>query len=1142
MHKFLSRLNEKIIVFDGAMGTSIQRLNLSVDDFWGQEGCNELLVLSKPKAIADIHASFLEVGCDVVETDTFGGTRVVLEEYGLTDKVYEINKAAASLARGVANDFSTKTQPRFVAGSMGPGTKLPTLQHATYADLKNAYTEQVLGLLDGGVDLLIVETVQDILQAKSALNAIFDEFHRRKSRIPVVVSVTMETTGTMLLGTDMLGALTALEPFPVDVIGLNCATGPKAMSEHVRTLMSHSPKAISVIPNAGLPQNIDGEMVYDLTPGELAQDLGHFVDDMHVNIVGGCCGTTPAHLKEVVERAGRENPRSRQPAFEPGASSLYAVSAFTQEPKPLLIGERTNANGSKKFREFLLEEDWDGLLTIAREQINEGAHMLDVCVAYVGRDEARDMGEFVSRLNAQSTIPLMIDSTEVNAIRTALENITGRAVVNSINLEDGEAKAREIIQLCKEFGAGLVCLTIDEKGMAKTAEDKFAVAQRIYDLAVSEMGMRASDLFFDTLTFTLGSGDEEFRKSAVETLNGIRLIKERLPGVYTSLGVSNVSFGLNPATRHILNSVFLHLAIEAGLDAAIVHAGKIIPYYKIQPEERKLFEDLIFDRRTDSYDPLTVILEKFADRKSSSLKKAGLDAGLPVEERLTKRVIDGLKSGLEADLDEALQKYPALDIINTFLLDGMKVVGELFGSGEMQLPFVLQSAETMKAAVSHLEPHMEKVEGQSRGKIVLATVKGDVHDIGKNLVDIILTNNGYDVVNLGIKQPIDAILQAYELNQADAIGMSGLLVKSTIVMRENLEVMNERGLVPPVILGGAALTRKYVEQDLAGIYTGPVNYARDAFDGLKLLGKIMAGKQPGVSASKPAQRVETPDVEAVSDSYPRFAETLEKVAVPEPPFWGRRVVQGIPLKAIYPYINTSALFRGQWGFKRGKQSAEEFATLEQETILPVFQDLQRRAERERILQPLVLYGYYECQSRGDDLLIYARPGDEKPTEVLTFPRQSKAPGRCISDYFRSVESRERDVVAFHLVTVGQKASEFTRQLFASNQYQDYLYWHGFGVETAEALAEYWHAQIRKELGFAGEDSDEIRGLFKQQYRGSRYSFGYPACPDLSDQQVIFRLLQPEEFGLSLTEEFQIVPEQSTSAIIVHHPKAKYFGV
>ncbi|MCF7797961.1 MAG: methionine synthase [Lentisphaeria bacterium] len=1140
MDKFLSRLNEKIIVFDGAMGTSIQRLNLEVDDFWGQEGCNELLVLSKPRAIADIHASFLEVGCDVVETDTFGGTRVVLDEYDLSDQVYEINKAAARVARQVVNDFSTPAHPRFVAGSMGPGTKLPTLQHTTYADLKDAYSEQVRGLMDGGVDLLIVETVQDILQAKAALNAIFTTFRQRKVRLPVVVSVTMETTGTMLLGTDMLGALTALEPYPVDVIGLNCATGPKAMSEHVRTLMAHSPKAISVIPNAGLPQNIDGEMVYNLTPPELAHDLGHFVDDMQVNIVGGCCGTTPEHLKAVVEQAGRENPRTREPHFEPAASSLYSVSAFVQEPKPLIIGERTNANGSKKFREFLLQEDWDGLLSIAREQINEGAHMLDVCVAYVGRDESRDMREFVSRLNAQSTIPLMIDSTEVNAIRSALENITGRAIVNSINLEDGEAKAREIIGLCQEFGAGLVCLTIDESGMAKTAAQKLAVARRIYDLAVREMGMRPGDLFFDTLTFTLGSGDGEFRTSAMETLAAIRLIKKELPGVHTSLGVSNVSFGLNPAARHVLNSVFLHLAIEAGLDAAIIHAGKIIPYYKIQPDERTLFEDLIFDRRDSDYDPLSVILEKFADRKSNSLKKEALDESLPVEERLKKRIIDGLKSGLEADLDEALQTHPALEIINTILLDGMKVVGELFGSGEMQLPFVLQSAETMKTAVSHLEPHMEKVEGQSRGKIVLATVKGDVHDIGKNLVDIILTNNGYDVVNLGIKQPIDAILQAYELNEADAIGMSGLLVKSTIVMRENLEVMNERGLVPPVILGGAALTRKYVESDLAGIYAGPVSYAKDAFDGLRLLGDIMAGKVS--DQAKPKQRADIQKSKDKTEEPSRFAETLDTVKVPKPPFWGRRVVQGIPLKAIYPYINTSALFRGQWGFKRGKQSAAEFARLESETIEPIFQELQMKAERDRILQPLVLYGYFECQSRGNDLLIYAKPGGPEPAEVLTFPRQQKAPGRCISDYFRSVESGDRDVVAFHLVTVGAEASAYTQELFQSHKYQDYLYWHGFGVETAEGLAEYWHARIRKELGIDHEDSTEIRGLFKQQYHGSRYSFGYPACPDLSHQQVIFRLLQPEEFGLSLTDEFQIVPEQSTSAIIVHHPQAKYFAV
>lgn len=1137
MKTFRQSLRDKVLVFDGAMGTSIQRLDLNADDFWSKEGCNELLVLSKPDAIRGIHAGFLDVGCDVIETDTFGGTHIVLGDYDLADKVYEINLEAARLARQVVDDFSTPAHPRYVAGSMGPGTRLPSLGHISYNELYQAYREQAKGLIDGGVDVLLVETVQDPLQAKAALNAVFHTLREKRLDIPVMASVTMETTGTMLLGTDMLGALTTLEPYPLEVVGLNCGTGPKAMSEHLHTLNAHSLFPISVIPNAGLPHNINGEMVYDLSPHDLAVDLGHFIADLGVSVVGGCCGTTAEHLHDVVTKAGRMNPAKREPKFTAAATSLYSVSSFKQEPSPLIIGERTNANGSRQFRELLLAGDVDGMVGMAREQAAEGAHILDVCVAYVGRDESADMANYIQRLNSQISIPIMIDSTEVPTIRTALELITGRAIVNSINLEDGEAKAIEIIKLCREFGAGLVCLTIDEKGMAKTAEEKLAVAKRIYDLAVTQYGLRESDLFFDPLTFTLASGDEEFRKSAVATLEGLRLIKAAYPQASTSLGVSNVSFGLKPASRHLLNSVFLHMAIEAGLDAAILHAGRIQPYFKIQEAERKICEDLILDRRSEGYDPLTKLMEVHTDLVQSA-KKTGDLSSLSIEERLTRRIIDGNRVGLEADLNLALTSYPALDIINKYLLDGMKEVGELFGAGKLQLPFVLQSAETMKAAVTFLEPHMEKTEDSARGKIILATVKGDVHDIGKNLVDIILTNNGFDVINLGIKVPIEAILSRFQDEGADAIGMSGLLVKSTIIMKDNLEILNDHGLTPPVILGGAALTRKYVEEDLNRLYKGQLGYARDAFDGLHFMQALEEGKLAAhLSKTQPSPKKTSPS------KSPIEIQALEPARhIPQPPFWGARVVRDVKLETLFPYINQAALFRGQWGFKKGKVSPEEYAKIEVETVLPTFENLKTQVQAESLLSPLVLYGYFPCQSEGDRLWIYAHPDDKEPKHFIDFPRQTEAPGRCISDYFRSVDSGEMDVLPIHLVTVGAKATEYAQNLYNQNAYSEYLYFHGFAVETAEALAEYWHSQVRQELGIDQDDANDIKGLFGQRYQGSRFSFGYPACPDLKDQRIIFDLLNAESHGLALTEEFQIVPEQSTSAVIVHHPLAKYFSV
>ena len=1124
------------MVFDGAVGTNLQQRDLTLDDFQGREGCNEILVRSRPDVIRELHASFLEVGCDVVETDTFGGTAVVLAEYDLADEDYALNQEAAALAKEITANYSTSQHPRFVAGSMGPGTKLPSLGHISFKDLHAAYCRQAAGLIDGGADLLIVETCQDLLQTKAALIAIFDEFEARKVCLPVIAQVTMETTGTMLLGSDMLMAIVTLAPFPIDTLGLNCATGPGEMGAHVRTLASSWDRAISVIPNAGLPQNVDGRMVYDLTPEQLAADLQHFVADLGVNIVGGCCGTTPEHLKAVVDRVGGLEPRRRTPRLEPSASSLYGTAAYDTDPKPLIIGERTNANGSKRFREYLLADNLDGMLSVVREQVQEQAHILDVCIAYVGRDEVRDLGRFAFRLNTDCNIPIMIDSTEPPAIEAALRNLAGKCIINSINLEDGEARAVQILGLCRRYGAGVVALTIDEEGMAKTADRKVAVAHRLYDLAVKRQGLAPEDIFFDALTFTLGSGDEQLRRAAVETLDAIRRIKAELPGVHTLLGVSNISFGLKPLIRHRLNSVFLHHAIEAGLDAAIVHAGKIRPLYQLPDEERHLLENLVFDRRKDGYDPLTTVLEYYQDHKVEPAEASVL-AELPVEERLKKRIVDGNRIGFEKDLDEALTTTTALDIINTILLEGMKTVGELFASGEMQLPFVLQSAETMKTAVTHLEPHMEQVSVTGKGKLIIATVRGDVHDIGKNLVDIILTNNGYQVINLGIKQPIETIIESYGREQADAIGMSGLLVKSTIVMKENLEVLNERGLSPPILLGGAALNRRYVEEDLRRIYQGQVHYAQDAFDGLRLMGRILEGKEPA--------HIDVLPRKTAGSQRPRITrrrKAIKPVEPPVPPFWGSRVVTGIPLAKVVPYINRVALFRGQWGVKKRGNTAEAYNRLVSETLEPTLQRLVQRAQQEQLLQLAVVYGYFPCNSEGDAVHVYTRPKDTVPLLTIDFPRQAEENGRSIADFFWPVDSGRKDVLGIHLVTVGTRATEEVQRLFKADDYSEYLYFHGFAVETAEALAEYWHREIRRELGIDGDDGPDIPSLFRQRYRGSRYSFGYPACPRLEDQDHVFTLLKPERIGVSLTEEWQLVPEQSTSAIIVHHPSAKYFSV
>jgi 5-methyltetrahydrofolate--homocysteine methyltransferase len=1174
MKTFKQLLQEKVVVFDGAMGTNIQVQNLTADDFGGEHfnGCNEYLVVTKPSAIEKVHADFLSAGVDVIETDSFGSSSIVLAEYNLQDRARELSYKAAEIAKNVARQFSTPSHPRFVAGSIGPTTKLPSLGHISFKEMSRSYYEHVAGLMEGGADLLIVETCQDLLQTKSALAAIFEYFSEKRIRVPVITSVTIETMGTMLMGTEIAAALATLEPFEIDVIGMNCATGPKEMSESIRYLCSSSPLPVSCIPNAGLPENVGGQAHYHLTPEEFVQYLGHFVKDLGVSVVGGCCGTRPEHLRQLVSAVGNLSPKKREVEFIPSASSLYLSAPLHIDPPPVIVGERTNANGSKKFKDLLQAEDYDSMVNMAKDQTKEGAHVLDLCVAYVGRDEVRDMKEAAFRFNTQVTLPIMIDSTEAPVIEQALQIFAGKCIINSINMEDGEERINKIVPMCKKYGAAVVALTIDETGMAKTVHAKLAVARRMYDLSVNKFRMKPSDLIFDTLTFTLGSGDEEFRKAGIETIEGIRLIKKEFPEVKTLLGVSNISFGLAPHIRHVLNSVFLHYAIEAGLDMAIVNAQKIMPLFKIEERGRELCRQLVFDeRKWDGdrcvFDPLTELMAYYADKKGDA-KKEKRSLGSTVEEILKNRIIDGDKQYLQRDLDEALKRYSAIDIINNILLGGMKVVGDLFGRGEMQLPFVLQSAEVMKASVAYLEQFMEKSESSSKGSMVLATVKGDVHDIGKNLVDIILTNNGYKVYNLGIKQPIENILRAYQDYNADAIGMSGLLVKSTLVMKENLEVLNERGLRPPIVLGGAALTRRYVEQDLRGIYKGLVFYANDAFDGLHFMEQLKSkGIESFRSSAESKLTMDEESEELLTGSEAKIALMLKEkpaietrvkkgdvelkvaahsnvstdVAIPTPPFWGTRIAEKISLDDVFLFVNQTALIKGQWQVRKGKKTEAEYKELLQEKIYPELTRLKKQCEVEKLLEPKVAYGYFPCRSQGNDLVIYE---DDKKTERLrfTFPRQTGDRYLCLSDYFASVDSGKMDVVGFHMVTMGKKASEHSAELFASNNYKEYLYFHGLSVESAEALAELWHKKIREELGIAGKDSPDIKRLFSQGYQGSRYSFSYPACPNLEDTEKLFTLLQPERIGVTMSEEFMLEPEQSTDAIIVHHPEAKYFNI
>ncbi|GHF80096.1 methionine synthase [Streptomyces thermodiastaticus] len=1147
-------LATRVVVADGAMGTMLQAQEPTLEDFQQLEGCNEVLNITRPDIVRSVHEAYFAAGVDCVETNTFGANHTATAEYEISHRVHELSLAGARIAREVADEYTARDgRVRWVLGSMGPGTKLPTLGHVGYTTIRDGYQANAEGLLAGGVDALIVETTQDLLQTKASVLGARRAMEATGVEVPLLCSMAFETTGTMLLGSEIGAALTALEPLGIDLIGLNCSTGPAEMSEHLRYLARHSRIPLLCMPNAGLPVLTKDGAHFPLGPEGLADAQETFVREYGLSLVGGCCGTTPEHLRQVVERVRGVTPPERDPRPEPGAASLYQTVPFRQDTSYLAIGERTNANGSKKFREAMLEGRWDDCVEMAREQIREGAHMLDLCVDYVGRDGVADMTELAGRFATASTLPIVLDSTEVDVIRAGLEKLGGRAVINSVNYEDGdgpESRFAKVTALAKEHGAALIALTIDEEGQARTAERKVEVAERLIADLTGTWGIRKEDILVDCLTFTICTGQEESRKDGMATIEAIRELKRRHPDVQTTLGLSNISFGLNPAARILLNSVFLDECVKAGLDSAIVHASKILPIARFDEEQVATALDLIYDRRRPGYDPLQKLMELFEGATATSLKasKAEELAALPLEERLKRRIIDGERNGLEADLDEALRDRPALDIVNDTLLDGMKVVGDLFGSGQMQLPFVLQSAEVMKAAVAHLEPHMEKTDEAGKGTIVLATVRGDVHDIGKNLVDIILSNNGYTVVNLGIKQPVSAILEAAEEHNADVIGMSGLLVKSTVVMKENLEELNARGLAAryPVILGGAALTRAYVEQDLHELYEGEVRYARDAFEGLRLMDALIGVKRgvPGAKLPELRPRRVRASASVVEDTRPEEGHVRSDVAtdnpVPTPPFWGTRVIKGIPLKDYASWLDEGALFKGQWGLKQARTGeGPSYEELVETEGRPRLRGLLDRLQTDNLLQAAVVYGYFPCVSKDDDLIVLDEQGNERTR--FTFPRQRRGRRLCLADFFRPEESGETDVVGFQVVTVGSRIGEETARLFASDSYREYLELHGLSVQLAEALAEYWHARVRAELGFAGEDPDEIQGMFELKYRGARFSLGYGACPDLEDRAKIAALLEPERIGVHLSEEFQLHPEQSTDAIVVHHPEAKYFN-
>ncbi len=1181
---YLNRDEKPLIIFDGGTGTSFQNLNLTADDFGGKEleGCNENLVLSSPEVVEKVHKSFLEAGCHVIETNTFGASSIVLDEYDIADKAYEINKNAAFIAKKAAAKYSSVDKPRFVAGSIGPTTKLPTLGHIDFDELKQSYKEQIYGLLDGGVDLLLIETCQDVLQIKSALLASKEILESKNIDLPLMVSITMETTGTMLVGSDIASALTILEPFNIDILGLNCATGPEQMKDHIKYLSENSPFAISCIPNAGLPENIGGVAHYRLKPIELKMQLMNFIYDFNVQLIGGCCGTTPEHIKylssiidEIIDVERTHNiGKKNSSGFIPSASSIYNSVPYKQDNSILIVGERLNASGSKKVRELLNNDDWDGLVAIAKQQQKENAHVLDVNVDYVGRDGVKDMKEITSRLVTNINLPLMIDSTDADKMESGLMSAGGKCIINSTNYEDGNERFDQVLNLALGYGAGLVVGTIDEDGMARNSEKKYKIVKRAIN-RTRECGLSDYELFFDPLALPISTGIEEDRLNAKETISAILKIRENFPDIHIILGISNISFGLSPLSRINLNSIFLDECIKAGLDSAIIAPNKILPLSKISEETKKLCLDLIYDKRKFEddiciYDPLVELTKAFQDLSIQDFKKASSEnKNLTLEESLKNHIIDGEKIGLEDQLNKALKKYKPLEIINTFLLDGMKVVGDLFGSGQMQLPFVLQSAETMKFAVSILEPYIETVdENISNGKLLIATVKGDVHDIGKNLVDIILTNNGYDVINLGIKQDVSAIIDAQKKYNADCIAMSGLLVKSTAFMKDNLEAFNNENISVPVILGGAALTPKFVNEDCSKIYKGKILYGKDAFTDLKFMNEYMDNKKKGnwsntegfinnegininlASSKSNSQAVkksisintETSKLN-LKDNFIRSKFINEEDPI-QAPFLGTKVLNDvdIDLNKLIFYLDTKALFSGQWQIKKGKnQSVDEYNNYLDSYAKPLLDKWLETIIEKKLISPKAVYGYFRCGRKDNSIFLFDENSLNKISQ-FNFPRQKSGNNLCIADFYCDLKNdKPIDIFPMQAVTMGDIASEYSQKLFKEDKYSDYLLFHGLTVQLAEALAEYVHALIRIECGFRSEEPVKNREILAQKYRGARYSFGYPACPKVSDSNIQLSLLDAKRINLTMDESEQLHPEQSTTAIISLHSKAKYFS-
>jgi 5-methyltetrahydrofolate--homocysteine methyltransferase len=1148
VQSYLQALAERVLVFDGAMGTELMEMDLGPEDFGGARylGCNEALVRTRPDVVARIHAAYLEAGADVLETDSFTASRLKLDEYGLGEHTAEINRKAAEIARAAADRFSTPEKPRFVAGALGPTGMLisssdPALSKITFDELAALYGEQARHLVEGGVDLLLLETSQDLLEMKAAIAGIVREFDSGLRRVPIQAQATLDVTGRMLLGTDIRAVCATLDALPIDVIGLNCSTGPTHMRDAVRFLVENSRCYVSVIPNAGLPlMGPKGETIYPERPEEMARELGAFVKDFGVNAIGGCCGTTPAHIRAFVAAVRDRKGRTPEPKPLQFAASAMTATALKQDGSPLLVGERINAQGSRRIKRLLLADDYDEIVLVAREQVEGGAHVLDLCTALTERtDEDAQMATLVKKLAQSVDTPLMIDSTEASVIEAALKIYAGRPIVNSVHLENGRVKIDRILPLVKESGAAVIALTIDEQGMAKTAQRKLEVAQRIADIIVGEYGIPPGALIFDALTFTLATGDAEFLDSAKETIEGIRLIKDAIPGVLTSLGVSNVSFGLKPAARAALNSVMLHHCVGAGLDMALVHAKEIQPYGELDAAERELCDDLVFNRRPDALQRVIEHWENKSPQTADAAAASDGDADAPIEQRIHSAILRRRKDGIEAKIDEALARRDAVDVLNNVLLPAMKEVGDKFGSGELILPFVLQSAEVMKKAVAHLEQFLEKKEGVTKGKVVLATVFGDVHDIGKNLVHTILANNGYTVYDLGKQCPMNTILEKAVEVDADAIGLSALLVSTSKQMPVCVAEQDSRGLEFPILVGGAAINRDFGRRiamlDAGERYFEPgVFYAKDAFEGLAVMDALTSPERresfaEGIRSEALRARDAARQAVRPAPAGGRTArETLARAAVPKPPFWGARTVERVDLAELWPCFDLRSLYRLSWGAANVKGA--EWEKLVHDEFEPRLRRYQARAGGERIIAPRAVYGYFPAAGSGDDVVLYAPDDPAREIGRFRFTRQLGGEHLCLADYLRESEAGgASDVVALQVVTIGREATQLIDALQLAGDYSESYYLHGFSVQSAEALAEYAHRRIRRELGLAAE-------------RGKRYSWGYGACPDLSQHALVWELLDvAQALGAELTEAFQIVPEQSTAAIVIHHPAASYFN-